>query len=170
MLDAIPDAYAADPVAYYRGVRLRLAAAPAVREEPPAPPPSPPHEPPPPEQAYACRLLSRDPGDWVGLRLIEILDYVCLAHGVRREAIAGRSRTSRIMRARRAYYWMARQGEIRSYPEIGRLVGVDHTSVLHGVRRLDAEIAAGKAARPVFDPEIAAAVRARYLASIGRAS
>ena len=165
---AIPEGYAADPVGHYRAVRARLfdhPGAPRQAASPPAPArPSPPPEVPP---ENVVGLAGPQLTDWSDLRLTELLDYASVASGVPKLLICSRARWGRVIRARRLYYWAARKAGKRSFPEIGRVVRVDHTSVLHGARKMREQIAAGVIAEPVFDPQIARACRARYLASLG---
>lgn len=52
--------------------------------------------------------------------------------------IYGRSRRAPIVRARRMVWQRARSQGL-SLPQIGRTTGHDHTTVLHGLRRIEAE-------------------------------
>jgi hypothetical protein len=169
----IPDAYAADPAGYYRDVRARLAAPPTAR--PPEPPPTRLEE--PQDPAPASLMIASDRGQrlhanvlehWGDLRLAELIDYACTATGVDKRALMGPCRRREIMLARRLFFWMAMQAG--SYPStaVGRALAKDHSTVLHGRRKFESAIADGKIARPAFDPEIARACRARYLAAFGR--
>ncbi|WP_170145735.1 helix-turn-helix domain-containing protein [Rhodoplanes elegans] len=55
-------------------------------------------------------------------------------------------RDAPIVRARHLAYWMLRDVKGISLPEIGRVLGGrDHTSVLHGIRKVDAKIERGDA-------------------------
>jgi hypothetical protein len=139
---------------------------PRQEASPPPPParPSPPLEVPP---ENAASLAGPQLTDWSDLRLTELLDYASVASGVPKLLICSRARWGRVMRARRFYYWAARKAGKRSFQEIGRVVRVDHTSVLHGARTMQKHIDDRKIAEPVFDPEIARACRARYLATLG---
>jgi hypothetical protein len=165
---AIPEGYAADPVGYYRGVRARLFDHPGEpRQAALPPPPARPSPPPevPPENVVG--LAGPQLTDWSDLRLTELLDYASTVSGVPKPLICSRARYGRVMRARRLYYWAARKAGKRSFQEIGRVVRVDHTSVLHGARTMQKHIDDRKIAEPLFDPQIARACRARYLATLG---
>jgi hypothetical protein len=53
--------------------------------------------------------------------------------------LVARSRKRRIARPRQIAMWFARSRTTRSLPEIGRMFGgLDHTTVLHGIKRIDA--------------------------------
>ncbi len=53
-----------------------------------------------------------------------------------------------VVRARQAYFWLARTLTKQSLPTIGRLVaGKDHSTVLHAVRKVDAK-------RHLFEPQL----------------
>jgi len=64
--------------------------------------------------------------------------------GVSAAALRGRSRSKSIMEARLAAYYVARHCTRLSYPELGRELGRDHSSVLSGVTRMR-ECSAGDA-------------------------
>lgn len=52
-------------------------------------------------------------------------------------AIRGRRRTASLSRARFMVYGLARAVTLRSFPEIGRIMLRDHTSICHGMQRFD---------------------------------
>lgn len=62
------------------------------------------------------------------------IGLVALKHGLTRHDILGRVKTTHICRARHeAYYHFRRKGW--SYPEIGRLFGRDHSTIIYGVEK-----------------------------------
>ena len=69
-----------------------------------------------------------------------ILAEVAADHGLRPSDITGDRRFIHHVRARQDFMWRARQvkfmdGKPRySLPQIGQFLGVDHTTVIHGVR------------------------------------
>ena len=65
--------------------------------------------------------------------LLELLDEASREHFVSRDEILGRSRCQSIVAGRRALCRALRERGL-SYPEIGRLVGRDHTTVMTLVR------------------------------------
>jgi chromosomal replication initiation ATPase DnaA len=71
----------------------------------------------------------------------DVLDGVLLATNVPECALLGRCRTMSVGRARNALYAALRAAGL-SYPEIGALLGRDHTTVMHGVRKAGAASAA----------------------------
>lgn len=62
--------------------------------------------------------------------------------------VMGRARYRPIAHARQLAMWLSRQRTLRtgerahSYPEIGRAFGVDHTTVLHACKVVEARMAA----------------------------
>lgn len=62
------------------------------------------------------------------------IGLIALKHGLTRHDLLGRERFPRISKARHeAFYYFRRKGW--SYPEIGRLFGRDHSTIIHGVER-----------------------------------
>ena len=86
------------------------------------------------EQAYE-RLRFVKPPKWVPARWTTVLDDTCKTFGLTRDQLAAPSRYRSIAWPR--FYAMAKMRELgMSYPDVGRrLGGMDHTSVIHGVRR-----------------------------------
>lgn len=73
---------------------------------------------------------------YVSVRLIA--DVVARREGLRLLDVLSHRRTARVVRPRQMIMWLARELTPRSLPEIGRsLGGRDHTTVLHGCRRID---------------------------------
>jgi hypothetical protein len=71
---------------------------------------------------------------------IMVNDIVMLASeefGVSRLDLLSPRRASKIAAARIAVYGLARYWTSKSYPQIGKVLGRDHTSVLYGVRRFE---------------------------------
>lgn len=57
-------------------------------------------------------------------------------------------RKKEVVRARQAYFWLARTLTAASLPTIGKFVaGKDHSTVLHAIRKIDAK-------RHLFEPEL----------------
>jgi len=77
-------------------------------------------------------LLLRSPDAWA--KWGWLVDSVSVRHGVAIEMILSTARDDRICRARRDLCTCLR-GSGLSYPDIGRLVGMDHTSVMTAVRK-----------------------------------
>lgn len=78
--------------------------------------------------------------------LLSEVEAICGAKGVTLEEATGRSRLRSITSARHAIWLLLRQTGL-SLPAVGRITGHDHTSVLHGLRRLDRRVAEENAAR-----------------------
>lgn len=71
--------------------------------------------------------------------LLDLVDDIARSHHVETFDILGRGRSKQIAFARRHAWAVVRWTFDFSYPEIGRLFGVDHTSVLAGVRKYETE-------------------------------
>lgn len=69
-----------------------------------------------------------------------ILEDVCAKHRLSVREVTGESRYIHLVRARQNFMWLCRQvknsdGSCRySLPQIGNFLGMDHTTILHGVR------------------------------------
>jgi hypothetical protein len=81
--------------------------------------------------ALAATILTPSP-------CTRIINETCLEHGIPREDLISPSRTQRLARIRQLAMWRCRQAGV-SFPEIGRHFGRDHSTVLHAVRKIEAE-------------------------------
>lgn len=59
------------------------------------------------------------------------------------EELISPRRFAHLVRARQRAMWRIRQATGWSYPKIGRLFGRDHTTVMHAVDKINAEVRAG---------------------------
>lgn len=88
------------------------------------------------------------------IRTPDIVRAVARAAGVSASDIRGQRRTRDLVRLRWAVAWLARARGV-SYPQIGRaLGGRDHTTIIHGIRRLGAM---GGGEREIIDELLARA-------------
>lgn len=67
--------------------------------------------------------------------LLELVEEVRRRRGVALHELCGRARSQNVAAARHELWWRIRHHPERCYslPEIGRLFGRDHTTVLHGL-------------------------------------
>lgn len=73
----------------------------------------------------------------------EIQRKVCEHYNIRLSDLIGPNRSREVARPRQVAMWLAKQLTTKSLPDIGRSFGGrDHTTVLHGIRRID-ELRAG---------------------------
>ena len=72
------------------------------------------------------------------IKVIDILRQESDRTGVPIKEILGSARNAEMCHLRHYIMWRARIETGLSYPQIGRQLGKDHTSVLHGVRRIEA--------------------------------
>jgi chromosomal replication initiator protein len=89
--------------------------------------------------AVAERALAEEGGRPSGpVRISEVIDRVCARTGVEREELFGNQRHRRIVVARGLAAFLARELTNHSFPEIGRALGRDNHSTVHGaVRRIE---------------------------------
>ena len=74
-------------------------------------------------------------------RLLAIVDEVARRHGLTRTDLLSDNRTEHFAHARQEAYWELRRHETKpTYPQIGRLMGRDHTTVLYGERKHQARL------------------------------
>ncbi|KQM18397.1 helix-turn-helix domain-containing protein [Novosphingobium sp. Leaf2] len=69
--------------------------------------------------------------------MVRIADIVTIAaelSGVSRQEIMSKSRVARVVRVRNACYMIARESG-KSYPAIGRALGRDHSTIIHGLSK-----------------------------------
>lgn len=76
-----------------------------------------------------------------------IIEAVAKLHGVTRGDILGDGRVRPIQMARNHAYWLLHEVCEYSYPQIGVLMGRNHSSVLGGARQHAADVAKHQAAR-----------------------
>ncbi|MGX9980674.1 helix-turn-helix domain-containing protein [Methylobacterium fujisawaense] len=73
--------------------------------------------------------------------LRRLMDLVCYITQFPAVHIRGQRRLGNLVRARQILFWLAKNNTEASFVQIGRLVGGrDHTTVMHGVRRVQAVI------------------------------
>lgn len=67
--------------------------------------------------------------------MLDVVREVCAANHVTIGQVCGRARHASIATARHAVWTIIRSRFGLSYPEIGELFGVDHTTVMAGIRK-----------------------------------
>jgi chromosomal replication initiation ATPase DnaA len=77
-------------------------------------------------------------------KIEEIVRIVANQFSVSELELLSQRRTKNVILARQVLYWLCREVTQYSLPEIGRrLMGRDHTTVLHGIRKIDGLILNG---------------------------
>ena len=106
----------------------------AVKPEPPAAP-----EPDPPKSLWFGIIAELPTNGSNGLPRVEIVLRTCAEYfGISEIEIKSERRTKKIVRPRQMAMYLAKTLTLRSLPEIGRrLGGRDHTTVLHGIRKVE---------------------------------
>jgi hypothetical protein len=115
--------------AHYRAVRARIA---GMRPAPPPPAPRqalPPDPPPPPPPDPVARLPVSD-------RTRQSLRHVLTAYGATWDDVTGPAHHARTVTMRRAVYWLMHCNGF-SLSRIGALTHRDHTSILHGLKKVN---------------------------------
>ena len=70
---------------------------------------------------------------------LPLVEEVAREHLVLPEELLSKDRTAGIAAARRHLWWELRKRHKLSYPRIGRLVGLDHTTILSGCKKAEKE-------------------------------
>lgn len=87
----------------------------------------------PPQPAVAVPKVSRT------AMFHKIIDAAAFVSGVKSSDVTSKSRRYNIVIARRLYYYYARETTGASLDAIGKTVGVDHSTVHHGIQRLETD-------------------------------
>lgn len=78
--------------------------------------------------------------------ITDIKELVCEYFNVTEIELLSKRRGKDIITARHTTYWLCKQATPHSFPQIGRFLGgYDHTTVLHGYRRINERIEAEEA-------------------------
>lgn len=84
--------------------------------------------------------------------IASIISAVCQKYGVTKLDLISERRQNTVVLARQVAMHLARSMTLRSFPAIGlQLGGRDHTTVMHGARRIKER----REANPAFDAEVA---------------
>lgn len=78
----------------------------------------------------------------------EIVEEVAEKSGVTVLDILSHRRSQKVIHARHEVFWLARGRTKASLPQIGRVLGFDHTTVLHGIRCHEARMRGEKYIHP----------------------
>jgi hypothetical protein len=155
--------------AFYEKIAARAAALNAPPVEPPAAiePEAPPAEVVAPEFPPLHLPPMKKPWFYIEgagpapVRIQDIQEIVCAAFGVKTNDLTSARRTANLVRPRQVAMYLAKTLTGRSLPEIGRRFGGrDHTTVLHGIRKIAAKVEFNADAPQMFDPELSGLVNA----------
>ena len=86
-------------------------------------------------EAQRVAALDERPAAGTCPTLREILDAVALDYGISHLELLRRSNGRAVAWPRQCAMWLARHMTLLSCPEIGRILKMDHSTVIHGVRR-----------------------------------
>jgi hypothetical protein len=135
MLDELPGDF--DFRAHYAGVQARLKAA-STRAEPVKRY----------EEPIGPRVVVRDVLSLASVRRAKWRDIVneeARAGDVTLQEILSRRRQASLVAVRRRICWRIKNETMMSYPQIGRVLNRDHTSILHHVHKYQRMIDEGRA-------------------------
>jgi len=65
-----------------------------------------------------------------------LLSVICFVSGLPEDAIRSQNRARGLVLCRHAYYFLAREKMGLKLVEIGEVFGTDHTTVIHGIRKV----------------------------------
>lgn len=107
----------------------------ATRKKPPQLPPSPGPE--------AYRYLT---GEWLagppdGISREQVQRAVCRYYHIARRELRSERRTGDLVLARHVFFHLCRNLTSSSFPDIGRFIGRDHSTVIYGAQRIELLIA-----------------------------
>jgi hypothetical protein len=86
---------------------------------------------------YPPKVVEPWPTKPLPMSMSNILRAVSLVTGISQRDIHGRGCFQDYMRARHIYFWCCRYFMEMSYPRIGRALSRDHSTVMHGVKKID---------------------------------
>lgn len=66
-----------------------------------------------------------------------LVKAACLYFGVSEEAFYGRARFNEIIRTRAAVVYVMRNRDVQSFPQIGKRLGRDHSTIIFSLRRAE---------------------------------
>lgn len=72
--------------------------------------------------------------------LDDIARVVCGVYGITKLDFVSPRRAVHMVNARQVFYWLARNFTSFSFPQIGAFCGRDHSTVIHGVEKIDEQI------------------------------
>lgn len=82
--------------------------------------------------------------DRPGVPVLTIMRFVCEQYDLTQTDLCSRRQMHHLVQVRHIAFWLCKELSLASYPQIGRLFGDrDHTTVMHGVRRINFAIANG---------------------------
>lgn len=73
-------------------------------------------------------------------RILDVQNMVASYYGIMRASLLSGQRNADYVRPRQVAFYLSKILTGRSLPEIGRQFGRDHTTVLHGIRKIGAEM------------------------------
>lgn len=127
---------AAEVMENFREVRSRMLALAAPKPPPPPPPPEPPPLPPQACPGSLDDWRPRELGWRIGPRDIQIA--VCMRYGIAHADLVGPSRSKRLMLPRQVSMWLLHEVLDLTLTAVANRHRRDHTTVLHGQRKVAA--------------------------------
>jgi chromosomal replication initiator protein len=81
-----------------------------------------------------------------GVPVLSVMRFLCEQFELTQVELCSKRRQANLAHVRHIAFWLCRELTVASYPTIGRMFGGrDHTTVMHGVRKVDRSIASNGA-------------------------
>ena len=74
------------------------------------------------------------------LLLDDIARAICGVYSIGKAEFTSIRRNPRLVEARQVFYWFAKRCTSFSFPQIGHFCGKDHSTVIHGFRKVDQQL------------------------------
>jgi hypothetical protein len=86
-------------------------------------------------------IVSEDMPPGSAMKIDDVIRVCCKYFDMTRSELTSARRNARVVYARQIAMYLAKHHTTKSYPEIGRrLGGRDHTTVIHGQRRIESQL------------------------------
>jgi hypothetical protein len=92
-----------------------------------------------------------------------LLSVICLVSGLPEDEIKGQNRARGLVLCRHAYYFLAREKMGLKLAQIGEVFGSDHTTVIHGIKKVKDMISINDEITLNFINNINSCIKEKYL-------
>jgi len=92
-----------------------------------------------------------------------LMSVICFVSGLPEDAIRGQNRARGLVLCRHAYYFLAREKMGLKLAEIGEVFGSDHTTVIHGIKKVKDMISIDDEITCQFINNINSCIKEKYL-------
>ena len=92
-----------------------------------------------------------------------LLSVISFVSGMHEDAIRSQNRARGLVLCRHAYYYIARKNMGLKLAEIGHFFGSDHTTVIHGINKVNDMISIGDEITCNFIEQVNSCIKEKYL-------